>query len=230
MPQSTASLCCTYHCFKSLASVWYAGKKHAPLGMAAVVISSTGLYRWPRKKGNGSKLLFGGAVEDDADFFEGDEAAIDHFVEAGKNFFDALSGFDDFEDDGKILGEAEELVGVIDAGAAVAGDATNDRGTGEAFFTEHLDDGVMERFAVPFVGFADVDAHQGAFALEFLVGHGFSSLSSKRDSSRQNRATPKSSSLRQEWRRGEEINIQIRLARRMPATERSRPANTLAPT
>ena len=106
MPQSTASLCCTYHCFKSLASVWYAGKKHAPLGMAAVVISSTGLYRWPRKKGNGFALLFGGAVEDDADFFEGDEAAVDHFVEARKNFLDALGRFDDFENDGEILRQA----------------------------------------------------------------------------------------------------------------------------
>src|SRR5216683_1268161 len=150
MPQSTASLCCTYHCFKSLASVWYAGKKHAPLGMAAVVISSTGLYRWPRKKGNGFALLFGGAVEDDADFFEGDEAAVDHFVEAGKNFFDAFGGLDDFEDDGEILGEAQNFVGVIDAGAAVASHAAQHGDAGKVFFAQHFDDGVGERFSVPF--------------------------------------------------------------------------------
>ena len=44
-------------------------------------------------------LFFGGAVENDADFFEGDEAAIDHFVEAGKDGVDALLNLD-FMDDG----------------------------------------------------------------------------------------------------------------------------------
>jgi hypothetical protein len=29
----------------------------------------------------------------------------------------------------------------------------------------------VEGFAVPFVGFADVDAHQGAFAFKSFVGH-----------------------------------------------------------
>jgi hypothetical protein len=29
----------------------------------------------------------------------------------------------------------------------------------------------VERFAVPFVGFADVDAHQRALAFEFFVLH-----------------------------------------------------------
>jgi hypothetical protein len=29
----------------------------------------------------------------------------------------------------------------------------------------------VERLAVPFVGLADVDAHQSAFALEFLMWH-----------------------------------------------------------
>jgi hypothetical protein len=65
-------------------------------------------------------LLLGRAVEDDADFFDGDEAAVNHFVEAGKNLFDALGGLDDFENDGQILREAKKLVGVVDAGAAIA--------------------------------------------------------------------------------------------------------------
>src|SRR2546429_21347 len=51
-------------------------------------------------------------------------------------------------------------------------DAAQDRCAGEAVFAEHFDDGFMERFAVPFVGFADVDAHQGALTFKFLVGHG----------------------------------------------------------
>src|SRR6266446_1209833 len=70
------------------------------------------------------KLFLCGAVEDDANFFEGDEAAVNHLVEAWENFFDALVGLDDFENDGKILREAEKLVRVIDAGTAVAADAS----------------------------------------------------------------------------------------------------------
>ena len=72
---------------------------------------------------------------------------------------------------------------MVDARAAVAGDAAKHRRAGEAFFTEHFDDGFVERLAVPLVGLPDVDAHQGAFTFEFLVGHGGSSLGPQRDSS-----------------------------------------------
>jgi len=112
-----------------------------------------------------------GAIENDANFFQRDEAAVDHFVEARENFFDALGGLDDFENDGQILGEAEQFIRVIDAGAAVAADATKDGCAGEAVFAEHFDDGFVQGFAVPFVGFADMDAHQGALAFKFLVRH-----------------------------------------------------------
>ena len=52
------------------------------------------------------RLFLGGTVEDDANFFQRDEPPVDHFVETGKNLFDALGGLDDFEDDGEILREA----------------------------------------------------------------------------------------------------------------------------
>src|SRR6266478_5303117 len=77
-------------------------------------------------------LFFGGPVEDDADFLKGDEAAFDHFVEAGKNFLDALGGFNDLEHDGQVLGQTENLVGVIDARPAVAGHAAQHGDAGEA--------------------------------------------------------------------------------------------------
>ncbi len=44
-------------------------------------------------------LFLGGAVKDNADFFEGDEAAADHFIEAGKNLLNSFVGFDDLEDE-----------------------------------------------------------------------------------------------------------------------------------
>src|SRR6266850_2105369 len=67
------------------------------------------------REGQCASLFLGGAVEDYANFFERDEATFHHFVEAGESLFDALGGFDDLEDDGQVLGQAEDLVGVIDA-------------------------------------------------------------------------------------------------------------------
>jgi len=49
------------------------------------------------------RLFLGRPVKDDANFFQRDEAAVDHLVKAGKNFFDALGGLDDFEDNRQIL-------------------------------------------------------------------------------------------------------------------------------
>src|SRR5260370_14375564 len=72
-------------------------------------------------------LFLGGAVEDDADFFERDEAAVDHFVEAGKNFFDALPGIDDIEDDVDTFVEAGEVFFLVHARARVADHASQRR-------------------------------------------------------------------------------------------------------
>src|SRR6267378_5854637 len=120
----------------------------------------------------GARLFFGRAIEDYADLFEGDEAAVNHFVEAGENLLYTLGGLDDFEDDRQILREAKKFIRVVDAGASVAADAAQHRRAGEAVFAEHFDDGFVERFAMPFIGFADMDAHQGALAFKFLVRHG----------------------------------------------------------
>jgi hypothetical protein len=51
-------------------------------------------------------LLFRSAVQNYADFFEGDQAAFDHFVELRQDLVDALLRFDDFENHGQILRQA----------------------------------------------------------------------------------------------------------------------------
>jgi len=56
---------------------------------------------------------------------------------------------------------------VIDAGAAVAADSSQHGRAGKAIFAQHFDDSFVEGFPVPFVRFADVDAHQRALAFEF---------------------------------------------------------------
>src|SRR5712664_2509245 len=126
----------------------------------------------PASEGHCSSLFLGGAVENDSHFFEGDEAAFDHFVEAGKNILDTLGRFDNLEDDGQVLGQAENLVGVVDARSAVASHAAKHGDAGKAVFAQHLHNGVVERLSVPFVRFADVNAHQCALAFEFFVSHG----------------------------------------------------------
>src|SRR5262249_53852598 len=117
-------------------------------------------------------LRFRGAVENDANFFESEETATDHLVEPRKNRFDFFRGFDDFDDDRQILRKAKDFVGVVGACAAVAADAAQNRRAGKAFVAQEFDNCFVQRFAVPFVGFADVDAHQRAFAFEFFVRHG----------------------------------------------------------
>src|SRR5205807_6292009 len=77
------------------------------------------------------RLSFSGAVQDDADFLQGDEATIHHFVQPGKELFNALGGLDDLENDGQILGKAKDFVGVVDARATVARDAAKNGRTGE---------------------------------------------------------------------------------------------------
>src|SRR5271156_1594682 len=115
-------------------------------------------------------LFLGDAVEDYANFFQGDQSALDHFVETGENGVDAFLRFDDLDNNGQVLREAKNLVGVVDARAAKTGYAAQDGRAGEAFLAEHLDDGLRERLSVPFIGFTDVNAHQGALAFEFFVG------------------------------------------------------------
>src|SRR5712671_2257439 len=89
-----------------------------PSPMAASVIEVPTLDE-PGREGHCASLFLGGAVEDDSHFFQRDEAAFDHLVEAGENFFDALARFDNFKHDGQVLGQAENLVRVIDARPAV---------------------------------------------------------------------------------------------------------------
>src|SRR5262245_42084736 len=135
------------------------------IGSAAWRKSASGA---PARK---NRLLLGGSVQDDAYFFERDEPAFHHFVEARKDLLDALGGFDDFDDHGNILREAENFVGVIDAGRTKAADSAQNGGAREALLSKEFDDRFVQRLAPPLVGLADMDAHQRAFAGKFFVGH-----------------------------------------------------------
>src|SRR5947209_20301534 len=85
--------------------------------------------------------------------------------------FDAFGVLDYFDDDGEVRGQPEDFVGVIDAGAAITGYTAQHGNAGEAFLAQHLDDGFVQRLAMPLVGFSDVNAHQSALAFKLFVSH-----------------------------------------------------------
>jgi hypothetical protein len=55
---------------------------------------------------------------------KGNEAAVDHFVESGKNSLDAFSVFNHLDNDWEVLGKPEDLVSVIAGGRSVAARAS----------------------------------------------------------------------------------------------------------
>jgi hypothetical protein len=86
--------------------------------------------------------------------------------------------FDDFDDDGQIAREMQDGVGVLHAGTAESRHPAQHRGAGVVFLAAHFDDGFGKRLTVPLVRFAKVNAHEGAFAMEFLIRRWFGHKSS----------------------------------------------------
>src|SRR3954451_3700772 len=119
----------------------------------------------------GTLLLLRRAIEDHSDLFQRDQAPFDHLIEARQQLFDAFGVLDYFDDDWEILGQSEDFVGVIDAGAAITGYTAQHGRAGKALLAQHLDDGFVQRLAMPLVGFSDVDAHQSALAFKLFVSH-----------------------------------------------------------
>src|SRR4029077_16969363 len=95
----------------------------------------------------------------------------DHFVELRKNALHALGILDHFDHHGQVLRKPENLVGVIAAGGAVAAHAAQYSGAAQSLFAEIFHQSFVERLAMPFIGFANVDAHQRGLAFESLMFH-----------------------------------------------------------
>jgi hypothetical protein len=60
---------------------------------------------------------------------------------------------------------------VIDARRAIPADSAQDRDTREILVAQQINYLLIEQFSMPFVGFADVDAHERPFTCELLVCH-----------------------------------------------------------
>jgi hypothetical protein len=116
------------------------------------------------------------AVEDDPNLFKRNQASIHHGVQLGQNLLDAFGVFDHLDHNGKVLGEAENFLGVITAGRSIAAHAAQHCDAAEVFFAEKFHNGLIERLSLSFIAFANMNAHQGALALEFFMFHRCSSL------------------------------------------------------
>ena len=97
---------------------------------------------------------------DDLDFFEGDEAAADHFIEQGQEGVDLFLAVHDFDDERKVLGQAEDFGGMEVAGFAETHGAAQHGCAGEMGFARGEHDGLVKRLVVPAITFADENPEQ----------------------------------------------------------------------
>jgi hypothetical protein len=86
-----------------------------------------------------------------------DQAFGDEIVELGQKGVDALGFVDDHDDDGEVLGKAEDAGGVDVAGGAVALQASDHRGTGQPRRVGAVHDLGEERLAMVLIGLTDED-------------------------------------------------------------------------
>src|SRR5256885_2379748 len=117
-------------------------------------------------------LFLGGAVQDHAHFFERHKAAADHFIEPRQDGFNFFGRFNHFHNNRQILRQAKNFVGVVCARSAVAANTPQNGCTGKSLAPQQFYNRFVQRLAVPFVRFADVNSHQRAFAFKLFVRHG----------------------------------------------------------
>jgi hypothetical protein len=107
-----------------------------------------------------------GRVLQYANLLHRDQALVDHLVENPSEFLGVLLGVDDLDDDGKIFRQPQNVRGVQDASGSKTGNSPKHRGPGEAFLPKALEQGHVQRLAVPAIGLADVDAGEDLFSVQ----------------------------------------------------------------
>src|ERR687897_913503 len=98
--------------------------------------------------------------------FERDEPILDHLIEYWEDGIDPGRLIDHLDDQRKVLGQAQDAGGMEVALGAEALDASDYGCASESFFTQTLNDRLIEGLPVPRVGLADEDAQQFSFALK----------------------------------------------------------------
>jgi hypothetical protein len=111
-------------------------------------------------------LVVGRAVGEDVDGLDRDEPLGDHLVEHGDDRVDALRSVDHLDHHREVLREAEDARGVQMRVCAEPLDPAHHGRAREPELPDTLDDGLVERPAVPGVGLPDEDPEQLPFALE----------------------------------------------------------------
>src|SRR5579859_1049806 len=76
---------------------------------------SSGISHSRRGRTASEGRLFGGPMKDDANFFQSDQAAAQHFIQLGKNLLNPFGILDHLDNDGQVFGKAENRGGMVRA-------------------------------------------------------------------------------------------------------------------
>ena len=95
----------------------------------------------------------------------------DHLIEDGYEPIDVVHRVDDLNDDGQILAQPEDPGCVKVRACPESFHPSENRRSGEPLGAGSLDQRLIERLALEPVRFADEDAQQLAFSLEFHLDH-----------------------------------------------------------
>jgi len=94
------------------------------------------------------------------DGLERDHSIAQHPIELGQDGADLLLGINRFDHDRQVFGQAQETRGVEVLPGAEALDTPENRGTRQTAFSQALDHRLVERLAMPPIGFTEVYADQ----------------------------------------------------------------------
>jgi len=108
-----------------------------------------------QKLSYGESRRFVGAVLDDAHFLQGDQAFLDHLVNVRKQFVDFLAGVHNFNDNGEVFREAQDLGGMQAAVGTKAHQSAQHGSAGEVELASLEYDGLIKWFAMPTVSMID---------------------------------------------------------------------------
>jgi hypothetical protein len=108
------------------------------------------------------RLLF--VWDEDGGFLQFNEAGTGSFLELGKNGIDFFAGLNEFDFDGQVIGDFENVRRVHAMLCAEARNAFDDGGAGDAGVKEEIEDGRVNRNAVMFGAVAEIERDFHGFA------------------------------------------------------------------
>jgi hypothetical protein len=104
------------------------------------------------------------ARDKDGGFLHLDDAAAGAFFQLGQELVDFLTGLNELDLDGQMVGDIEDVGGVEAMRRSKAGHSFEDAGTVDAVLEEEIDEAGVDRDSVVFGAVAEVDGDFYGFA------------------------------------------------------------------